>query len=92
MGQTPNSLITLGLFFRYGPELGTTMLKSMFYGSGCRPPHALELLRNRLSSRYINITTNRYTNHTEAAAQPSPKEKTREKKEKTKPTLAAGQE
>ncbi|KAK1606026.1 hypothetical protein QYE76_029699 [Lolium multiflorum] len=45
--------------------------------------------RNRLSPRYINIATNRYNKHAGAAAQPSPKGNTREKKEKTKPTPAA---
>jgi hypothetical protein len=33
--------------------------------------------RNKNSSRYINIATNRYTKHAKAAAQPDPKKKTK---------------
>ena len=37
--------------------------------------------RNRLSPRYINIATNRYNRHAGTAAQPSPKEQKRKKRE-----------
>jgi hypothetical protein len=42
------------------------------------------LLRNRLSPRYINIATTRYNKLAGAAAQPSPKNKTREREKRNK--------